>query len=97
MRLGEMGRSNAASLHRNFSRADGQLDFAAARLHAREGVGQISEANLFGDEVVGENIAATNSFHGLANEARRVVERRDELDLRVMNGRGFNLHASPGG
>src|SRR5712692_385558 len=87
----------APNLKRQFTenvlRADGELDFAAARFHALEGIGEISEANLFGDEVEGQNVAAANGFHGLANEPRGVVEWRDELDLRVMNRRGFNLHA----
>jgi len=48
-------------------------------------VREILEANLLGDEVVREDVAAANGFQGLANEARRVVERGDELDLRIMN------------
>src|SRR5579862_5438723 len=37
------------------SRANGELDFAAAGFHALEGLRQLIEANLFGNEVVGKN------------------------------------------
>jgi len=62
-----MGRSSAAPLHG--SGADGELDFAAARFHFFEGVGKILKANLFGDEIVREDVAAANGFERLANEA----------------------------
>src|SRR5258708_12988523 len=89
----------APNLKRQFTenvlRADGELDFAAARFHALEGAGEIGEANLFGDEVVGQNVAAANGFHGLANDPRRVVEWRDELDLPQMDRRGSLPHTPP--
>ena len=44
------------------SRADGELDFAAARFHFFEGVREIREANLFSYKVVSEDIAAANGF-----------------------------------
>src|SRR6202451_868689 len=67
------------------SRANGELDFAAARFHALEGLRKLIEANLFGNEVVGENVATTNRFERFADEARRVMERRNNLDLGIVN------------
>src|SRR6202047_3648772 len=90
-----MGRSSAAPLHG--SGADGELDFAAARFHFFEGVREILKANLLGDEVVGENVAAANGFERLAHEARRVMERGDELYLRIVNYGRLDLHARAGG
>src|SRR5260370_3408206 len=90
-----MGRSSAAPLHG--SGADGELDFAAARFHFFEGVREILKANLFGDEIVGEDVAAANGFERLANEAGRVMERGDELDLRIVNRGWLDFHARAGG
>src|SRR5258708_39842163 len=86
-----MGRSSAAPLHG--SGADGELDFAAARFHFFEGVGEILKANLFGDEIVREDVAAANGFERLSNEARRVMGWGDELDLRIGNRGRFDLPA----
>ena len=55
-------------------RADGDFDFAAAGFHAFEGLRQIVQADLFGDEIMGGNIAALDGFKRFANEARRVME-----------------------
>src|SRR6266403_2383691 len=99
IRLAEMGRSNAclrrqaASLLGNCSWADGELDFAAARFHFFEGVREIREANLFGYEVVSQDIAAANGFERFANETRRVMERGDKLDLRIVDGGRLDFHA----
>src|ERR1700738_4646441 len=90
-----MGRSSAAPLHG--SGADGELDFAAARFHFFEGVREILETNLLSDEVVREDVAAANGFERLANEARRVMERGDELDLRIVNRGRVDIHARAGG
>jgi len=73
-----------------------ELDFAAARFHFFEGVREIREANLFGYKVVSEDIAAANGFERFANETRRVMERGDELDLRIMDGGGLDFHARAG-
>src|SRR5712675_2721481 len=77
--------------------ANGELDFAAARFHFFEGVREVRQANLFGYEVVGQDIAAANGFESFANEARRVMERGDELDLRIVNGGRLDFHARSGG
>src|SRR6267143_4558414 len=103
IRLAEMRRSNAclrrqaASLLGNCSWADGELDFAAARFHFFEGVREIREPNLFGDEVVGEDISTANGFHRFANKPRGVMEGRDELDFGIMNRSRLDLHARVGG
>src|SRR4029077_19503398 len=73
--------------------ADGELDFAAARFHFFEGMGEIGETDLFGYEVVSQDVAAANGFERFANEPRRVMERGDELDLRIENGGGLDFHA----
>src|SRR5882762_7074980 len=102
IRLAEMGRSNAclrrqaASLLGNCSWADGELDFAAARFHFFEGVREVRQANLFGYEVVSQDIAAANRFESFANEARRVMKWGDELDLRIVNCSRLDLHARSG-
>src|ERR1700722_20910090 len=67
------------------SRANGELDFAAAGFHALEGLRELVETDFFGNEVVGENVAAPNRFERFANEARRVMERRNNLDLGIVN------------
>ncbi len=46
---------------------------------------ELIEANLFGDKVVGEDVAAANGFERFADEARRVMERRNNFDFGVVN------------
>src|ERR1700743_3993805 len=67
------------------SRANGELDFAATGFHALEGLRQLIEANLFGDDIVGEGVAPANRFQRFADEAGRVMERRNNLNLRIVN------------
>src|SRR5258708_16594830 len=86
-----MGRSSAAPLHG--SGADGELDFAAARFHFFEGVGKILKANLFGDEIVREDVAAANRFERLAHFTRRGMPSGDELYLPLPNHVRFRLLA----
>src|SRR5262249_19493861 len=66
---------------------DGELDFAAARFHALEGLRQVRQTNFFGDKVVRGNVSAANRFQRFAEKAGRVMERGDELDFRIVNGR----------
>src|ERR1700761_3870068 len=73
------------------SRANGELDFAAAGFHALEGLRELIEANLFGDEIVGEDVAAANGFERFADEARRVVERRNNFDFGVVDLCGLDF------
>src|SRR5271163_2492148 len=75
------------------SRADGQLNFAAAAFHALEGLRQVGQANFFGDKIVSHDVAAANGFERFANETRRVMKRRDQLDLGIVNGGGVNRDA----
>src|SRR5580704_6034802 len=70
------------------SRPNGQLDFAAAALHAFESLRQVDQTNLFRHEVVPENIAAANGFESFADETRRVMKRRNQFDLGIVDGRG---------
>jgi len=65
---------------------DGKLDFAAAGLHALEGLRQVRQTNFFSDKVVRGNISAANGFERFAEKARRVVKRGDELDFGIVNG-----------
>ncbi len=78
-------------------RPDGQLDLAAARLHALEGLRQIFEANFLGDEIVGGNVAAPNGFERFANESRSVVKRRNQFDFRIVNCRRLDFHVRAAG
>src|SRR5450755_4119707 len=80
-----------------FLRPDGQLDLAAVGLHAFECPGQIGQANFFGDEVGGGNVAAADSFESVANKSRGVVERRNQLDFRIVNGGGLDFHLGAAG
>src|SRR5258708_6698493 len=41
-----------------------------------------------------QDVPAPNSFESFANESRSMVERRDDLDLRIMNLGGLDLHES---
>src|SRR5260370_19113729 len=75
------GASGAAKL-----RPDSELDFAAARLHALEGLREIGEADFFGDKIVSGNIAAANGFESFAEKAGRVVKGGDELKFGGVNG-----------
>ena len=62
-----------------FLRPDSQLDLAAAGLHAFECLGQIGQANFFGDEIGGGNVAAADGFESVANKSRSVVKGRDQF------------------
>ena len=44
------------------------------------------------DKVAGANIAARDGFQRLANKARRVVEGGLDGDLRIVQGRGIEMH-----
>ena len=72
------------------SRPYGQFDFAAADLHALEGLRQVGQANLLRHKVVADDIAATNGFESLANESRSVVEGRNERNYGIVDGCGVN-------
>src|SRR5215813_1621528 len=76
---------NRSAEARRRSRANGELDFAAAGFHTLEGLRKLIEANFFSDEVVGENVAAANRFQSFADEARRVMKRGNDLDLGIVN------------
>src|ERR1700756_5591764 len=79
------------------SRADGQFDFAAARFHAFEGLGQFSKSDFFSNKVLRGNIAAAHGFERFADEAWRVVESQNNSDFRVVNRGGLNFHFGAGG
>src|SRR2546430_14262736 len=53
-------------------RPHGQLDLAAARLHARKRLRQGRPPDFFGDQIPSRNIPAPDCFHGPAKETRRV-------------------------
>ena len=48
-------------------------------------MGEFIEADFFGDEVVGQDIAAPDGFEGFADEAGGVVKRGDDLDFGVVD------------
>src|SRR5579859_3555088 len=87
----------AAANGKQISRPDGQLNFAAAALHAFERLRQFVQGNFFADEILAKNVAATDSLESFANEARRVVERRNQLDLGIVYGRGVDGNVRAGG
>src|SRR5258708_6363260 len=65
------------------SRPDGQLDFAAARLHPFESLRQVREPNFLGDEVVRGDITAADGLESFADKPRRMVERGNQLEFRI--------------
>src|SRR6185437_6082960 len=77
------------------SRPDGQLDFAAAALHALEGLREVGQANLFRHEIMPDYVAAADGFKGLANEPRSVMKGRNEFNLGVVNGGRIDGYVRP--
>src|SRR5262249_28729236 len=77
-------------------RTDGNFDFAAARFHAFECLRQISKTDFFRDEILRGDIAPLHSFERFANESRRVMERRDEPDFRIVDLRRFDGYLRAG-
>ncbi len=73
-------------------RDHGDFHFAVAVLHVLEHRRKLAQRNFRVDEVAGADIAARNSLERLANEARRVVERRLDGDLRIVQRRRVKLH-----
>jgi hypothetical protein len=75
---------------------DGQLDLAAARLHAFEGLRQIRQADFLGHEIVRGDVTAANCFERIANESRGMMKGRNQFNFRIVNFRGlyFDLRAT---
>src|SRR5690242_21142271 len=76
---------------------DGELDFAAAGLHALEGLRQVRQTNFLGDKVVRGNVATANGLEGLAEEPRRVVKGGNELDFGIVDGGRLDFEMRAGG
>src|SRR5579859_6602309 len=74
------------------SRADSQLDFPAAAFHPFECLRELGQANFLCHEIVADYIPASDGFEGLTNKSWSVMERRNELDLRIMYGGRIDGH-----
>jgi len=71
-----------------------RLQFTVSIFHVLENMRELRKRNLASDEVMRANLPAHDRVQRLADELRRMMERRFDRDFRIVEGGRIDLHFS---